>query len=344
MPPGMYWMLVIGTTAKNARCAATPTARPASGAAQLRHAVADREQRERHERAEEQRVAVARRAEQREVPRRQAVRQRVDDRQRRQRRRDVRQEEQARRADQDAGEVAGAELHAEAATTSARGDRARHQQAEAELPAAAVAARAFRIAAGASMMPAPYLSVVYVWLFGLRARVLQDLLDLSGSVTPSPTTSAATPATCGDAIDVPMYAEYSSLRRVADLDRVLQDAAIGVVAAAVRVARVAARRGDVDVLAVVRVERDRLVVLRRADRDRAGIRGRIADLAAALVASGAHDGDALVVRVLDRLLQHARRERTAERHVDDLRAVVGRVANRVGDAGDRARAASRRAP
>jgi len=28
---GMYWTLSIGTTAKNARCAATPTARPASG-------------------------------------------------------------------------------------------------------------------------------------------------------------------------------------------------------------------------------------------------------------------------------------------------------------------------
>ena len=45
--------------------------------------------------------------------------------------------------------------------------------------------------------------------------------------------------------------------------------------------------------------------------------------------------------VRDGFLQHVRRERTAERHVDDTCLVVGGVANRIRDTGHRARARAR---
>jgi hypothetical protein len=107
-----------------------------------RPAVADGEQAERDQRAEEQRVAVAGGAEQRQVPRRQAVGQRVDHRPLRHTWRQERQEEQARGAEQNADQVRRAELDAEAtAATERRGDRTGHQEAEAELVAAGGAAR-----------------------------------------------------------------------------------------------------------------------------------------------------------------------------------------------------------
>ncbi len=56
------------------------------------------------------------------------------------------------------------------------------------------------------MMPAPYFSDEYCWFVGLRAVFLRIFSTASGSVTPSPTTSAATPAACGEAIEVPMNA------------------------------------------------------------------------------------------------------------------------------------------
>src|SRR6185295_4160273 len=117
--------------------------------------------------------------------------------------------------------------------------------------------------------------------------------------------------------------------------------AVGLAVAVLVDAGVAAGRGDVDLLAPVRVERGGLVELRGGDGDGVRIGGRVADLAAAVVAGGADHDHALVVGVLDRLGEHRRGHRPAERHVDDLGAVVGGPADAVGDARDRARAARR---
>src|SRR5262249_46502473 len=88
----------------------------------------------------------------------------------------------------------------------------------------------------------------------------------------------------------------------------------------------------------IRVEGELTVVVGRRDGDGELVRSGIAHARAMLVARGAHRGDALFVRVLDRLREYLARQRTAEAHVDDVRAVIGRVTDRVGDAGHAAAA------
>src|SRR5262249_26465510 len=143
-----------------------------------------------------------------------------------------------------------------------------------------------------------------VAVLGLARRRGQDLLDL-GRVG-----DALADDQRGDAGDVRRrhrrahVAEVIALGRVADRDGVLQDA-VGQAVAVLIDAGVTAGSGDVDVLAPVRVERGRLVEAGRRHGDHARVRGRITDAAAALVAGGRDDGDALAVRVLARLLEDA---------------------------------------
>jgi hypothetical protein len=269
--------------------------------------------------------------EERQVVRRQAAGQHLDPEPRRHRRRQPGQEEQAAGAEQHAAEVAGAQLGAEPTPARAARDRRRQEQAEAKLVRAALGPR--RLDRGGRVDDAGAVAIGAVLLaLGLARGVLEELLDHLG------VGHALADDQRGDAGDVgrrhrrALERVVAARGRVADLDRVLQDAA------AVAVAGVAAGRGDVDVLAVVRVERGGLVAAGRGDRDRPRVGRGIADLVARLVAGGAHHDHALVVGVLHGLLQHPRRERSAQAHVDDLGAVVGGVADGVGDAGHRARA------
>ena len=57
-------------------------------------------------------------------------------------------------------------------------------------------------AAAASMMPAPYFSSHWT-LPGCTAVCFMMRSTSSGLVTPAPTMSAATPAACGEAMEVP---------------------------------------------------------------------------------------------------------------------------------------------
>ena len=54
---------------------------------------------------------------------------------------------------------------------------------------------------------------------------------------------------------------------------------------------------------------------------------------------GGDDGDAFLVRVVDRFLEHEAWQRAAEAHVDDLSAVICGEAHGIGDIGDLTEAA-----
>ena len=105
-----------------------------------------------------------------------------------------------------------------------------------------------------------------------------------------------------------------------------------------------ARRGDRDVARLRRERRARVVGLGRPDGEHARIRRRVVDLidepalrvGDAAVPRGRDDEDVLVARVAHRALQRRARLRRAERDVDDPRAVVRRVDDRLRDIRGRA--------
>ncbi len=127
--------------------------------------------------------------------------------------------------------------------------------------------------------------------------------------------SAATPATCAAAYEVP------ELRLTSNVPRGLR----------LRPPHRLPGRRDVDI-AAARGRHPALVrAVRGGDRDHFVVAGREHD-ERPLVARRGDENQPGVRRVLDRIVQHERRQRTAEAHRDDVRVVRHRVIDRVREA------------